>query len=93
LEEAMPVTDLTAIITGGGSKRGIGRATAHAMAAAGWKVAILDLDEPSAKEAADEVAERQQAQTVGLRCDVTDEGSVEAALAPRSTDRCLLSEP
>ena len=77
----MPVTDLTAIITGGGSKRGIGRATAHAMAAAGWKVAILDLDEPSAKEAADEVAERQQAQTVGLRCDVTDEGSVEAGLA------------
>jgi NAD(P)-dependent dehydrogenase (short-subunit alcohol dehydrogenase family) len=51
------------------------------MAAAGWKVAILDLDEPSAKEAADEVAERHQAQTVGLRCDVTDEGSVEAALA------------
>jgi len=77
----MPVTDLTAIITGGGSKRGIGRATAHAMAAAGWKVAILDLDEPSAKEAADEVAERQQAQTVGLGCDVTDEGSVEAGLA------------
>ena len=77
----MPVTDLTAIITGGGSKRGIGRATAHAMAAAGWKVAILDLDEPSAKEAADEVAERQQAQTVGLGCDVTDQGSVEAGLA------------
>jgi NAD(P)-dependent dehydrogenase (short-subunit alcohol dehydrogenase family) len=51
------------------------------MAAVGWKVAILDLDEPSAKEAADEVAERQQAQTVGLGCDVTDEGSVEAALA------------
>jgi NAD(P)-dependent dehydrogenase (short-subunit alcohol dehydrogenase family) len=48
LEEAMPVSDKTAIITGAGSKRGIGRATAHALAAAGWNVAILDLDEPNA---------------------------------------------
>jgi NAD(P)-dependent dehydrogenase (short-subunit alcohol dehydrogenase family) len=81
LEEAMPVSDKTAIITGAGSKRGIGRATTHALAAAGWNVAILDLDEPSAKEAADEVAEQRQVQTAGIGCDVTDEGSVEAALA------------
>jgi NAD(P)-dependent dehydrogenase (short-subunit alcohol dehydrogenase family) len=81
LEEAMPVAEKTAIITGAGSKRGIGRATAHALAAAGWNVAILDIDEPSAKEAAHEVAERQQAQTVGIGCDVTDEASVEGALA------------
>jgi 2-hydroxycyclohexanecarboxyl-CoA dehydrogenase len=81
LEEAMPVSDKTAIITGAGSKRGIGRATAHALAVAGWNVAILDLDEPSAKEAADEVAEQRQVQTAGIGCDVTDEGSVEAALA------------
>jgi hypothetical protein len=45
-----------------------------------WNIAILDLDEPSAKEAADEVAERQ-VQTLGVGCDVTDEASVEAALA------------
>jgi NAD(P)-dependent dehydrogenase (short-subunit alcohol dehydrogenase family) len=81
LEEDMPVSDKTAIITGAGSKRGIGRATTHALAAAGWNVAILDLDEPSAKEAADEVAEQRQVQTAGIGCDVTDEGSVEAALA------------
>jgi NAD(P)-dependent dehydrogenase (short-subunit alcohol dehydrogenase family) len=85
LEEAMPVSDKTAIITGAGSKRGIGRATAHALAAAGWTVAILDLDEPSAKEAADEVAERQGVQTVGIGCDVTDEASVESALAALDT--------
>jgi NAD(P)-dependent dehydrogenase (short-subunit alcohol dehydrogenase family) len=77
----MTVSDKTAIITGAGSKRGIGRATAHALAAAGWNVAILDLDEPSAKEAADEVAEQGQVQTAGIGCDVTDEASVEAALA------------
>jgi NAD(P)-dependent dehydrogenase (short-subunit alcohol dehydrogenase family) len=77
----MTVSDKTAIMTGAGSKRGIGRATAHSLAAAGWNVAILDLDEPSAKEAADEVAEQQRVQTAGIGCDVTDEGSVEAALA------------
>ena len=51
------------------------------LASAGWNVAILDLDEPSAKEAADEVAEQRQVQTAGIGCDVTDEGAVEAALA------------
>jgi NAD(P)-dependent dehydrogenase (short-subunit alcohol dehydrogenase family) len=77
----MPVSDKTAIITGAGSKRGIGRATAHAMAASGWNIAILDLDEASAKDAANEVAERNGVQGVGVACDVTDEESVERALA------------
>jgi NAD(P)-dependent dehydrogenase (short-subunit alcohol dehydrogenase family) len=77
----MPVSDKTAIITGAGSKRGIGRATAHAMAAAGWNIAILDLDEASAKDAASEVATRQGVQAVGVGCDITDESSVQAALA------------
>jgi NAD(P)-dependent dehydrogenase (short-subunit alcohol dehydrogenase family) len=76
----MSVSDKTAIITGAGSKRGIGRATAHAMAAAGWNIAILDLDEASAKDAASEVAERQGVQAVGVGCDITDETSVESAL-------------
>ena len=66
----MPVSDGPPSPGGAGSKRGIGRATAHALAAAGWNVAILDLDEPSAKEAADEVAERQ-VQTRAQGCDVT----------------------
>jgi len=77
----MPVNDKTAIVTGAGSKRGIGRATAHTLAAAGWNVAILALPQPSAKEAAHEVAEQQGVQAVGIACDVTDDASVEAALA------------
>jgi NAD(P)-dependent dehydrogenase (short-subunit alcohol dehydrogenase family) len=77
----MPAPDTTAIVTGGGSQRGIGRATAHALASAGWHVAVLDLDEAAADEAAAEVAERHGTQTVGVRCDVTDAASVEAALA------------
>ena len=77
----MSVSDKTAIVTGAGSKRGIGRATAHALAATGWNIAILDLDETSAKNAANEVAERHGVQAIGVGCDVTDETSVENALA------------
>ena len=76
----MPVTDKTAIVTGAASKRGIGKATAHALAAAGWNIAILDLDETAAKEAAAEVADSSGVQAFGLRCDVTDESSVQAAV-------------
>jgi NAD(P)-dependent dehydrogenase (short-subunit alcohol dehydrogenase family) len=75
------VSDKTAIVTGAGSTRGIGRATAHTLAAAGWNVAILDLDEASAKDAAHEVAERHGVTTIGVGCDVTDETSVESGLA------------
>jgi NAD(P)-dependent dehydrogenase (short-subunit alcohol dehydrogenase family) len=71
----------TAIVTGAGSKRGIGRATAHALAATGWHVAVLDLDEAGAKDVADEIAEQHGVQTVGVACDVTDEASVEAFFA------------
>jgi NAD(P)-dependent dehydrogenase (short-subunit alcohol dehydrogenase family) len=77
----MSVTDKTAVVTGAGSARGIGRATAHALAAAGWNIAVLDLDETGAKDAADEVAERHGVQAVGVGCDVTDDASVEHALA------------
>jgi len=77
----MSVSDKTAIVTGAGSTRGIGRATAHALAAGGWNVAVLDLDEAGAKDAANEVAERHGVHTVGVRCDVTDELSVDDALA------------
>jgi 2-hydroxycyclohexanecarboxyl-CoA dehydrogenase len=77
----MSSSDKTAIVTGAGSKRGIGRATAHALAAAGWNVAILDIDEASAKEAATDVAERHRVQAFGVACDVTDENAVDRALA------------
>jgi NAD(P)-dependent dehydrogenase (short-subunit alcohol dehydrogenase family) len=77
----MSVSDKTVVVTGAGSKRGIGRATAHTLAAAGWNVAILDLDEASAKDAAHEVADRNGVQAVGVGCDITDEASVDSALA------------
>ena len=57
-----------AAISGAASKRGIGLATARAMAARGAKVAILDLDESAAVAAAESLG----AAHLGLACDVVD---------------------
>jgi 2-hydroxycyclohexanecarboxyl-CoA dehydrogenase len=76
----MPVLDRTAIVTGAGSRRGIGRATAHVLAAADWQIAVLDVDDAGARDAADEVAGRHGVHAVGVGCDVTDAASVESAL-------------
>ncbi|GAA3431389.1 SDR family NAD(P)-dependent oxidoreductase [Kutzneria kofuensis] len=59
---------LAAIVTGGAS--GIGRATAELLAARGARVAALDINP-------DQVTEP----LVGIRCDVTDDASVRAAVA------------
>lgn len=65
--------DIAAVVTGGAS--GLGEATARKLAASGVRVGVLDLN----VEAGDKVA-----RSIGgtfARCDVTDEASVEAALA------------
>src|SRR5690348_10926792 len=61
-------------ITGGA--RGIGLATAHALTAAGARVAIGDLYEDLAKHAAKELG----GDTIGLRLDVTDHAGFTAFL-------------
>ncbi|MFZ3599344.1 SDR family NAD(P)-dependent oxidoreductase [Streptomyces sp. BH104] len=73
-------TPRTAVITGAGSRRGIGRATAHALAASGYHVAVLDLDKEAALDVAQEVADRHGVQTLGLAADVTDPAAVDAAI-------------
>ena len=77
----MSTSDMTAVVTGAGSRRGIGRATAHALAGAGWNIAVLDLDEAGAKETADSVAAAYGVAALGAACDVTDDASVDTALA------------
>ena len=71
----------TAVVTGAGSRRGIGQATAHALAKAGWSIAILDLDEASAKETAGSIATTHGVAAIGMQCDVTDKDSVDTALS------------
>lgn len=73
-------TSRTAVITGAGSRRGIGRATAHALAAAGYHIAVLDLDKEAAEDAAREVTARHGVQALGLAADVTDADAVDSAI-------------
>ncbi len=70
----------TAVVTGAGSVRGIGRATADRLARAGWAVAVLDVDADGARRTASEIA-RHGGQTLGVGVDVRDEAGVQAALA------------
>jgi NAD(P)-dependent dehydrogenase (short-subunit alcohol dehydrogenase family) len=67
------------IITGGGG--GIGRATALLCAKRGDRVAILDKNGESAKEAADGALAEGAEGALGLACDVTDEAQVAQAFA------------
>lgn len=65
-----------AVITGAASKNGLGKATAKLFAEHGATVAILDLDQKAAEEAALDLGE----QHVGLACNVTDKEACQRAI-------------
>ena len=65
-----------AIVTGGASPRGLGKAIARLFAEHGATVAILDLDKDKAEAAAADLG----AEHVGLACDVTDKAAVQAVV-------------
>jgi NAD(P)-dependent dehydrogenase (short-subunit alcohol dehydrogenase family) len=69
----MKLNGQAAVVTGGGS--GLGAATASLLAGQGCKVALLDINEAAAKSHAAAIG------GVGIRCDVSDSGSAEAAMA------------
>ncbi|HRK18642.1 MAG TPA: SDR family NAD(P)-dependent oxidoreductase [Hyphomicrobiaceae bacterium] len=70
--------DVAAVVTGGAS--GLGGATAKALAAQGVKVAIFDLNEATGQKHAAEIGAKF------YKCDVTNEASVDAALAAARKD-------
>lgn len=78
---------ISAIVTGGAS--GLGEATARMLAGHGVKVALLDMNAERGEKVAAEL------QGVFAKCDVTDEASVDAALAKaraaHGTERILVN--
>lgn len=72
----MATTPRTALVTGGAG--GMGREICRALASSGHSVAVADLDERAAYAAADEFG------GLGVRLDVTDEGSVRQAVETAS---------
>lgn len=68
----------TAVISGVGSTRGIGRATAQRLAKEGWALACADLDGDAARTAAADLAEEFGVPTFGGGCDVSSQKSVQA---------------
>src|SRR3712207_1948049 len=67
--------DVAAVVTGGAS--GLGEATSRALAARGAAVTVLDLQEDRGRALAEELG----GHTTFVRTDVTDEASVQAAVA------------
>jgi NAD(P)-dependent dehydrogenase (short-subunit alcohol dehydrogenase family) len=78
---------ISAIVTGGAS--GLGEATARMLAAHGVKVALLDMNGERGETVAAEI------KGLFVRCDVTDEASVDAALrtarAANGVERVLIN--
>jgi len=73
----MKLADRAAVVTGGAS--GIGRAIAQALAREGARVAVLDLDEPGARETVTGI-ERAGGMGAAQRVDVTDVAAVDGAI-------------
>jgi len=69
----MQIQGHAALVSGGAS--GLGRATAQALALAGAKVAILDINEAAAQQAAREIG------GIAFGCDVADAAGTERAVA------------
>jgi NAD(P)-dependent dehydrogenase (short-subunit alcohol dehydrogenase family) len=83
----MQLKDISVLVTGGGS--GLGAATAHAMAAKGAKVAVLDMNKDNAEKVAAEI------KGIALVGDVSEEAPVKAAIdkaeAAHGTIRVLVN--
>jgi NAD(P)-dependent dehydrogenase (short-subunit alcohol dehydrogenase family) len=87
----MLLKDKVAMVTGGASPRGIGKATARLFAEHGAKIAILDLDEAAAAAAAADLGSVH----IGVACNVTVkedcERAVQAVLAHFGTVDVLIN--
>ena len=75
----------TAVVTGAGAPRGIGRRVVRKLLAEGWSVAAADIDGTAVEEFAAELSAELPAQSeqkvIGVGVDISDQASVDAAFA------------
>lgn len=69
-------TPRTAVVTGAGSPRGLGRATARRYGREGWAVVVADLDAGAAQETAELIAQEAGVPVLAQKVDVTSAESV-----------------
>ena len=74
-------TQRTAVVTGAGSPRGLGRAAARRYAREGWAVVVADLDTQAAQDTAAVIAEESAVPVLAHQVDVTSTESVDALRA------------
>jgi 2-hydroxycyclohexanecarboxyl-CoA dehydrogenase len=73
-------TDRTVVVSGAGSRRGIGRAAAHRLARDGWAVGLIDIDGDAAIELAGELHREHGVAAHAVGVDVGDADAVRAAI-------------
>lgn len=75
----------TAVVTGAGAPRGIGRHVVRTLVAAGWSVAAADIDGAAVEEFAAalnaEIPADSGVSVIGIGVDISDQDSVDAAFA------------
>lgn len=84
LERLFSLEGKTAIVTGGA--QGIGKVVAMRMAEVGADIAIFDLQEEKAKEAAKEIAQKTGKRTAAYGVDVTDPEQVKKYITQADAD-------
>src|SRR5699024_2089767 len=75
------ITELTAVVTGAASPRGIGRGVALRLAREGRPLALLDLEADGLAAVAEEARAAGAPAVVTAEADIADEDSVDAAIA------------
>jgi NAD(P)-dependent dehydrogenase (short-subunit alcohol dehydrogenase family) len=76
----------TAVVTGVGAQRGIGRVVARRLAGEGWSLALIDIDEIGVREFKTELAAEGFDSVVAIPTDITSAESVDAAFAIIETE-------
>ena len=74
-------TERTAVVTGAGGPRGIGRTLATRLAGTGWSLAVLDVQGDGVRRLKQELADAGHTAVVALETDITSPESVDAAFA------------